>query len=105
MDAAKGQKRSSAINELVKHSGLIENPKIKEYITRKKAAKQEAKLEKQRRATGIHRKLDVEMDSESDAEEQQMQSESEQEQEQVKAVAKVKAKKKVGKLTQKKIKK
>ena len=32
MDAHKAKKRLDMVNELIKHEGLIEDPKVKEYI-------------------------------------------------------------------------
>ena len=39
MDAHKDKKRSDIENELMKHIGLIEDPKMKAYIMKKKAQK------------------------------------------------------------------
>ena len=43
MAKAKGQKRSSTMNELMVHVDLISNPKVKEFIARKKQEKFDAK--------------------------------------------------------------
>ena len=46
MDAHKETKRRDMENELMKHIDLIEDPKIKEYIIKKKADKVKAKEER-----------------------------------------------------------
>ena len=75
MDKAKGQKRTSAINEMIQGVDLITNPRVKAYILKKKKEKEELKRFRQtggargqaaREARGIHAKLDI--DEESDDE-------------------------------------
>ena len=39
MEAHKGKKRTDLVNELIRHSDLIEDPKVKEYIKAKKEIK------------------------------------------------------------------
>ena len=39
MEASKGQKRTSAINEMMQGVDLITNPKVKAYILKKKQEK------------------------------------------------------------------
>ena len=106
MAAAKGQKRSSAENELMTGIDLISNPKVKAYIIKKKKAKEDAKRFRQsggergataRTAKGIHAKIDLESDSEM----QESASEQEEEKQAVKQVATIK--RKAPKLTKKKI--
>ena len=74
MEAHKDKKRKDIENELMKHIDLIEDPKVKAYITKKKAAKVAAKEERiaKNNKPGIRGKMavveDIEMeDSEEEA--------------------------------------
>ena len=75
MDAHKDKKRRDVENELMKHTGLIDNLKVKTYIIAKKDAKIKAKqdrIAKNNRPLGVRAKMavmndDVQMeDSESE---------------------------------------
>jgi len=92
MEKAKGTKRSSVVNELMQHVDMISNPKTKTLIARKKKEKAEAKLYRQtggergrlnRKAQGIHLKLDLEDEDDENDEMQQNVASSEDEAEPV----------------------
>ena len=101
----------------MQHVDMISNPKVKALISRKKKEKAEAKLYRQtggergrlnRKAQGIHLKLDLDDDDSENEEMQQNVASSEDEQEPVavKAPVLVQNKKKVAKkLTKKQISK
>jgi hypothetical protein len=84
MAKAKAKKRTDVENELMKHSDLINDPKVKAYIQRKKEAKRQKDLETFQKSRGGAMGKDVEM----------LESESEVESiEEVKVAQKVKPKK------------
>lgn len=69
MAKAKAKKRTDVENELMKHADLINDPKVKAYITRKKDAKRQKDLEKFQKSRGGAMGKDVEMlESESEVE-------------------------------------
>ena len=85
MEAHKDKKRRDVENELMKHTGLIENAKVKAYILAKKEAKAKAKqdrIDRNNKPLGVRAKMEV-MNDDLEMEE----SESEQEEEPVKQVA------------------
>ena len=90
MDKAKEQKRTAIENELAKHIDLISDPKVKEYILKKKEQKKERELQKQqpKQKSGIMGKDMVMVESSEE------ESEDESMEEEIKAVEKVKPKKK-----------
>ena len=95
MDAHKGLQRRQLEIELAKHADLIDDPKIKEYVLKKKAERIAAKEEKiartQGKKSGIHAKRALASESEESERDEDMEQESVEE-EQVKAVAKVRRK-------------
>ena len=84
MAKAKAKKRQDVENELVKHADLIADPKVKQYILKKKEEKRQKELQKYQKSHGAMGK-DVDMLMED--------SEEESEIEEIKAVETVKAKK------------
>ena len=91
MDAHKVKKRADIENELMKHLELIEDPKVKAYIIKKKTQKITAKEERYARHNkpGIRGKMAVVKDD--------VEMESEEEAEPVKVVAKVRTSKRISK--------
>ena len=90
MEAHKDKKRKDIENELMKHVDLIEDPKIKQYIIKKKAEKAKAKEDRitKNNKPGIRGKMAVVQDDISMEE-----SEESEEPVKVKEVAKVSSKK------------
>ena len=86
MELHKDKKRKDIENELMKHVDLIEDPKIKEYILKKKTQKVQAKEERIARHNkpGIRGKMAVVQDDISMEE-----SEEEEKPVKAKAIAKV----------------
>ena len=84
MDEHKVKKRADIENELMKHTGLIEDPKMKEYILKKKEQKRKTKQDRidRNNKPGIRGKM------ENTKDDIQMEEDSEEEAP-VKAVAKV----------------
>ena len=77
MEAHKRIKRVHLENELIKHVDLIDDPKVKAFVLKKKEIKQKAKEEKQNKnsSRGIAGKKSMMVDSEDEA----MEIESEEE--------------------------
>ena len=95
MEAHKEKKRNDIINELMKHADLIEDPKVKEYVIKKKEQKVKAKEDKitrHNKPLGVRAKMAVVQDD------VQMEESSEEEKP-VKVVAKVRASKRIAKLS------
>lgn len=75
MAKAAAKKRTDIENELMTHVDSISDPKVREFIKEKKAAKLAAKLERQERSgpkkVGVWAK-DAKMESSSESEEEQV---------------------------------
>ena len=67
MAKAHAKKKEATINELMTHSDLISDPRVKSYIEKRKQQKLEAKQAKEKRS-GIWKKQ-VDMEEESSEEE------------------------------------
>ncbi len=83
MAKAKAKKRQDVENELVKHSDLIADPKVKQYIMKKKEEKRQKEIQKWQKQGAMRKDVDMLMED----------SEEEIEVEEVKMVETVKAKK------------
>ena len=86
MDEHKTKKRQDIINELSKHINLIDDPKVKAFIIKKKAEKIKAKED---RITRHNKPLGVRSKMANTKEDIEMEEESEEDVKPVKAVAKV----------------
>ena len=90
IEAHKAKKRSDIENELMKHLGLIEDPKIKEYIIKKSLQKKQIKedrITRHNKPLGVRANMAIKEDIEME--------ESEEEVVPVKAVAKVRTSKRI----------
>ena len=94
MEKAKSKKRQDIENELVKHSDLITDPKVKQYIKAKKELKRVADLAKYHKNKG-HGAMGKDVDM-------LVEEESSEEEEQAKVVQTIKAKPKKTKAISKK---
>ena len=94
MDAHKEKKRADVTNELMKHLNLIDDPKIKEYLIKKKAQKAQIKED---RITRHNKPLGVRAKMESNKDDIEMEDSEEETVAPVKVVAKVRTSKRIAK--------
>ena len=72
MAKAKAKKLVDIENELIKHSDLISDKNVKQYISKKKEEKTKKDLEKWQANNKMSINKDIEMESESEEEEKQV---------------------------------